>query len=1233
MNGTCHWLMGKTNFRNWIEIDSKVPGILWVTGEPATGKSVLAGYAINQLQRMDRNCYYFFFRHGDKSRSRVSTCLCSIALQMAASNSQVREILVELQNEDETLDKDNTRLIWQKVFLSRIFKVRLPIHYWIIDALDESDIDSSFFNSVLASVEELLALRVWITSRETPELERKFTGLGAHRVHHERISSTDTLPDIRYLVESKVKDVNLEGSEGRDALVQRILDRSEGSFLWTVLVLEQLTKSYGDREINQALEDMPHAMGSLYQRTLESMTHTPGGKMLAKAVLLWATCAIRPLTTKELETALKIDIQDTFSRLRESIIAVCGHLVTVDKFDKVRMAHGTIREFLLNDNLDSEYAINRIEAHTRIAKICLEYLTGEEMKPPRTSRRGSAIGLARQRAQFAEYACTAFSYHLTRADPLDHDLLTLTDKFLQCNVMSWILVVAQARNLVLLVRASKHLKSYFNFCAGARSPLGPSMSTIKTWITDLVRIVAKFSDALVECPPAIFSLIPPFCPSESAINKAIYPGRKLSLVGLSNSQWDDRLSCIDFRGHQTSAVAYGDDFFAVGLATGTITVYHTTSCHEHRSLTHGEPVKNLQFRAKSSLMASCGLKTIRIFDIQQGEAVYHLQAPERVLALEFDGDMITAALSKNYLAMWNLADNAVQLPNKPWDTNLGEAVVPTGRMACAISMSLSHKMLAVAYHSRSIILWDLEDDAYYGSTGKKLANGKTSSHMVTALVFNPNSDIELIAASYLDGELVILDPFNDLEITSLHANCHTLAASPDGRLLAGGGGAGTIQVYEFDSLSLLYRVKSSNFYIKQLAFSRDGLRFADVRGSHCNVWEPPTLLGDAIRGDSSDATLTSTVDFVSSDTKVKISAMLLCPNKDLAVCGKDNGVIAFFSLKTGKETQSLPRHKTLVRILAWWSEDEAIISLDAANGFSVWNVTNVAKDGWLVGNTILQSRLNSGRAITQVLAGKAAGKLIISTSHSDHLWDVDGQQQAVQAYGDGSEARKWMHHPHSPLHAVLIDRASVCIYVLSDLSKFACFSLTSSAMDLQVKTLIPHTLGPQHRVLLELSRRDGSPKTCGLQLLDVSSFSFEPPAKDESSPSVADLEKRSSDVSTTSGKQTPSFVMQADTEISSLLEPQLSSLAHRVAYLIGLRNGSQLVFLDTHSWVCSIGLGSLNGGSITYDRHFFVPYDWFAGTRHIICGIADREVVFARNDNVVIVKGGLEYTDVIEIGA
>lgn len=224
---------------------------------------------------------------------------------------------------------------------------------------------------------------------------------------------------------------------------------------------------------------------------------------------------------------------------------------------------------------------------------------------------------------------------------------------MKANVLSWIEFVARTHNIILLVRAAKHLRTYLASCATERSPLDRSVQTIRGWKTDFVRIVAKFADALTMSPSAIYSLILPFCPTESAIHKTANHGRKLSVVGLSNAQWDDRLSCIDFHEGQTSAICHGDDFFAVGLTTGMVALYHATSFQEYKMVNHGQSVRILRFKSKTGLMASCGIKAIRIWDTYTGETIHKFHAPQRFMDLTFDQNFLIAASSKNYIASWD----------------------------------------------------------------------------------------------------------------------------------------------------------------------------------------------------------------------------------------------------------------------------------------------------------------------------------------------------------------------------------------------------------------------------------------------------------------------------------------------------------------------------------------------------------------------------------------------------
>lgn len=178
------------------------------------------------------------------------------------------------------------------------------------------------------------------------------------------ISITDTESDLSLLVKNRTKALGVVGPDDRGTLAEKILDKSMGSFLWTILVLEELIRCHSRREIYQILEDVPRGMESLYKRTLDYMSQAARGKELAKNILMWAVCAIRPMTISELDGALTLDTHDSFPRLEESITTLCGELVVVDKYGRVNMVHETARQFLVSGGLESEFFVEKTQAHT-----------------------------------------------------------------------------------------------------------------------------------------------------------------------------------------------------------------------------------------------------------------------------------------------------------------------------------------------------------------------------------------------------------------------------------------------------------------------------------------------------------------------------------------------------------------------------------------------------------------------------------------------------------------------------------------------------------------------------------------------------------------------------------------------------------------------------------------------------------------------------------------------------
>ena len=155
-----------------------------------------------------------------------------------------------------------------------------------------------------------------------------------------------------------------------------------------------------------------------------------------------------------------------------------------------------------------------------------------------------------------------------------------------------------------------------------------------------------------------------------------------------------------------------------------------------------------------------------------------------------------------------------------------------------------------------------------------------------------------------------------------------------------------------------------------------------------------------------------------------------------------------------------------------------------------------------------------------------------------------------------------------------------------------------------------------------MSKLDGDAETRALHLIDISSLdtylaSF-------STPITAQIVEEETVV-----KSAAITCATANQTSSVLCQEVLPSLSSRVSHIIGIADNNKLFFMDEHSWVCSIELQRLKWSGLRYARHLFIPYDWFAGSRGIICALSQRKVLFVRNDNLAIVKGGLDYAETV----
>ena len=342
VDGSCEWLINSDEFFSWEDGKQPEKRLFWLSGKPGAGKTVTATAVIRHLEVSNRSCSYFFFKDSVTNSSSTSALLRSIAFQMARENFKVRKALQEIREDEWVFSKDDARAVWQKIFVGEVFTTKLTEpHFWVIDALDEC-YDYKLLISFLAKVDPDFPLRIFLTSRKQGDIKDAFRSAFSTDLVTSEISTEDSSSDIRKFLAANSWQLLVQQPRLIDDLVQR----SDGNFLWASLVLKELKRAHTEEDIRRIIEDVPDGMDSLYERILNRMSEKPHSTLM-EAILVWTVCAVRPLTIEELKSALLWDIGQKMLDLTRTIEKECGDLITVDQSQsKVHLVHTTARDFL-----------------------------------------------------------------------------------------------------------------------------------------------------------------------------------------------------------------------------------------------------------------------------------------------------------------------------------------------------------------------------------------------------------------------------------------------------------------------------------------------------------------------------------------------------------------------------------------------------------------------------------------------------------------------------------------------------------------------------------------------------------------------------------------------------------------------------------------------------------------------------------------------------------------------
>ncbi|KAH6849741.1 hypothetical protein B0I37DRAFT_369747 [Chaetomium sp. MPI-CAGE-AT-0009] len=1227
--GSCQWLTANDAFQHWVngpdrrgserllqqtsyglEEDAR---ILWLTGRPGTGKSVASGHVVRYLEACNLDCSFYFFSHSDKAGSTIAALLQSLAFQMAESSYEVRRAIVSMIEDGVRVSHGDYRMLWNKVFVQGIFRLdSLKPQFWVIDAVDEcSSNGAPALVAMLSKLDHIAPVRVFMTSRPGGQLARSLT---QENVPFKKLSTgqSGSLRDIQAFLQARCP--RLQGTESHDMFLANLLSKSNGIFLWASLIVARLENIFSVEDMQETLQAIPSEMDGFYSRIADSIVASPSCE-LATCILRWVICSPRALTTGELAEAVKLDIDRTLVASSGQLEAITGHLIFVDSQSRVHVTHDTTSSFLTRRR--EGLWIDLPVAHSKIAEVCLTALCGVDFAPPRT-RRAAGSASKKSASPLSFYAAANFGYHLMHGSYSVDALLIQLNAFLRSNVLAWIERLAESGSLSTLQQTSQMLKAYLARRAKDHPPVSLEVQTVSAWVNDIHHLVAAFHSGLLASPSSIHFIIPYLCPPASIIRQLFAkPTKRLKITGPLDEDWSDRLTSYLFSA-ETTSIACCERLLSVGLKNGDIRIYDTAGFGTFESvgtLVHGKKVRQLAFDPSSSFLASCSVRKLMLWDVRRssGPSFPCLWAqdldftPDQVI---FDREGTRILLSDparcaitSFEAVSGSSSEALLLHSaQDSDSSDGEEQMGSWAAAEHVQIDSDQKLAALTYRNSLVSIWDLEAVEKVGNFERDGYEGVYSSPPALDVAFNPVSELDLLAISYKDGDVVLCNPWT-LEQTE---KCHLryslviLASTSDGRILAGGAEDGFIHLLLFETLQPLYRIQppDERSLLRGLAFSANNLRFFEIRGQSCNVWEPLVLVPKDRSDDSSSEPQSEEAppqeprsSFAHAFQWRHAITIIQTTERGLFFVGRQDGTVDICDGSSGEVVKKLRLHGGFARIkqLGWNDANNILLSLDANNRCIV---SRLSFDKEPQATAILDHRERD--IVRQALLSPDATSILLRTDAGLKLLAVARASVSAELAFPASFCSS---HPSSLSQLIAFQSGKVHLFDWVSLGRL------SPAEGIAVAGFQP-PFEPSNIMNGAWLGRPGSPY---LVLCTDSSNRHQPTC-------FAALD---------ASKLAPENREEADMQV-------LASHKIQVRMVVGVLKHT-LYFIDTMGWMSSVGLKHLRQAA-HYTRHFFIPPTWYIGGNVVIGVVAKTAVAFARGEQLIMFHGFLDFEERVPLG-
>jgi hypothetical protein len=375
-----HWIFKNSDFQQWRN-DQQIR-LLWISGDPGKGKTMLLCGIINELKKTTAKTdllSYFFCQAADSRMNNATAVLRGLVyLLVDQQPSLISHIRKKYDQAGKILFEDaNAWVALSEIFTNILQDPSLNTTYLIIDALDECVVDLPKLLDFIVQQSNASSPVKWIvSSRNWPSIEDRLERAGQNVGLCLELNSDSVSTAVGIFIQRKtlqLAQLKKYDEKTRVAVQQYLVSNANDTFLWVALVCQNLV-TISRRKTLARLNAFPPGLDSLYQRMIEQIYNTEEAD-LCKQILASIVIVYRPITLKELTSVVEMleDMSDDLHSLRE-IIGLCGSFLTIRE-GIIYFVHQSAKDFLLSNVFDGIFPSGIGEAHYVIFSRSLQVMS------------------------------------------------------------------------------------------------------------------------------------------------------------------------------------------------------------------------------------------------------------------------------------------------------------------------------------------------------------------------------------------------------------------------------------------------------------------------------------------------------------------------------------------------------------------------------------------------------------------------------------------------------------------------------------------------------------------------------------------------------------------------------------------------------------------------------------------------------------------------------------------